>query len=245
MELQMAEHTFCHVEWAVTDLNRAKSFYGGMFNWKFESFGDDYMMIQTPSDEIGGGLMKQDKISTGSSPRVFVLVEDVQPYLDKVSGLGGKMAFPKTDIPGVGWFGMITDPDGNTIGVFQSSHGGDEPMHSFCHVEWSVSDGARAAGFYNGLFDWKFEPFGDEYQMFRTPSGNVGGGIMEEKSFQPAQSPCVYVEVNSIEPYLEKVKTLGGEVGMPKTEIPGMGWFAILLDHDKNAVGIYEGARKE
>lgn len=241
----MAQHSFCHVEWSVTDLARAKTFFSGLFNWTFQEYGETYLMIQTPGEDIGGGLMKEDKINHGSSPRIFVLVEDVQPYLDKVVGLGGKVAFPKTEIPGVGWFGMLNDPDGNVVGLFQSSHEGvRQPYHSFCHVEWSVSNGDKAKAFYGGLFDWKFEPFGDDYQMFMTPSEFVGGGLMQEKDFKPAQSPCVYVEVNQIEPYLEKTKTLGGDVCMGKTEIPGMGWFAILQDHDKNAVGIFEAAKK-
>jgi len=80
--------------------------------------------------------------------------------------------------------------------------------------------------------------------MMRTPNKEVGGGLMKEKEVHAGQSPCVYVEVETIEPYLVKVATVGGTVGMGKTEIPGMGWFAILLDSDKNAVGIYESAKK-
>ena len=117
--------------------------------------------------------------------------------------------------------------------------------HSFCHIEWAVTDLDRAKKFFGGLFDWTFEAYGDDYAMFKTPNTELGGGLMKEKEVHAGQSPCVYILVDTIEPYLAKVSTVGGSVGMGKTEIPGMGWFAILLDPDKNAVGIYESAKKD
>lgn len=242
----MSLHTFCHAEWAVTDLARAKAFLGGLFDWKFEAYGDEYLMFSTPSEEFGGGLMKSEKVLAGASPTVYVHVKDVQSYLDKVVTLGGKVCVPKTEIPGMGWFGILTDPDGNAFGVYQSLKDDyRHPFHSFCHVEWSVTDGGKARSFFGGLFDWKFSSMGENYTGFMTPSENVGGGFMQEKAVNAGQSPCVYVFVEAIEPYLQKAVALGGQVAMPKTEIPGMGWFALLNDLDNNIVGIFESARKD
>ncbi len=242
----MVQHTFCHIEWSVTDLERAKTFYGGLFDWKFQAFGEGYLMIQTPSEELGGGFMKEEKVNAGSSPTVYVFVDEVQTYLDKAIGLGGKICVPKTEIPQMGWFGIVSDPDGNTVGLYQSAKADvRSPFHTFCHVEWTVTNSDKAKSFFGGLFDWKFSSMGENYTGFMTPSEDVGGGFMVEKDVKPGQSPCVYVLVDQIEPYLEKTTQLGGIVAMPKTEIPGMGWFAVLLDHDKNAVGIFEAAKKE
>lgn len=242
----MKAHTFCHLEWAVSNLEKAKAFYSGLFNWKFQDWGEEYSLISTPSEEFGGGLMKTDKIEAGFSPTVYIHVESVQNHLDKAASLGAKICVPKTEIPTHGWFGIFTDPDGNTVGLFESSKEDVRtPYHSFCHVEWSVRDGEKAREFFGGLFNWQFREVSESYLGFMTPSDDVGGGLMVEKEVKPGQSPCVYVLVDKIEPYLDKAKELGGNVATPKTEIPDMGWFAILHDHDKNPVGLFESARKE
>jgi len=117
--------------------------------------------------------------------------------------------------------------------------------HAFCHVEWATTDLDKAKAFYEGLFGWSFSPWGNEYLMFKTPNSELGGGLMLMKEFQPGMSPCVYIHVDSIEPYLEKAAALGGGVCMGKTEIPQMGWFAILFDSDKNQVGLFEPSPKK
>jgi hypothetical protein len=118
----MAKHSICHIEWQATDLNRAKAFYGGLFNnWKFEPWGESYLLFQVP-DGIGGGIMKTQKVSPGQSPTVYIQVDEIEPYLQRAKKLGGKVTVPKTQIdPSVGWSAHLADPDGNTVGLFQSS----------------------------------------------------------------------------------------------------------------------------
>lgn len=44
--------------------------------------------------------------------------------------------------------------------------------HTFCHFEWSSADLDRTKAFLNGLFDWIFEPFGDNdlvFSIWRVP----------------------------------------------------------------------------
>jgi predicted enzyme related to lactoylglutathione lyase len=113
----MAKHTFCHVEWSSTDLERTKNFLNGLFEWKFEPFGDNYLMFSTPEGP-GGGIMKSDEVRPTTTPTVYVEVEEIEPYLEKAKNLGGGVAVPKTEIPTVGWFAHIKDPDGNVVGVF-------------------------------------------------------------------------------------------------------------------------------
>jgi predicted enzyme related to lactoylglutathione lyase len=50
----------------------------------------------------------------------YVEVDDIPKYLSKADSIGGKQVTPKTEIPNVGWFGVLADPDGNKIGVYTS-----------------------------------------------------------------------------------------------------------------------------
>ncbi len=120
----MAKHGVCHIEWQVTDLSRAKAFYSGLFqDWKFESWGETYLMFQVPGG-LGGGFAQcpAEKFSPGQTPIVYFEVEQIEPYLQRAKELGGKVTVPKNQIdPSVGWSAHLTDPDGNTVGLFQSS----------------------------------------------------------------------------------------------------------------------------
>ncbi len=113
------------------------------------------------------------------------------------------------------------------------------PKHSICHFEWSSTDLERTKSFLSGLFGWVIKPWGDNYMVFDTPEG-PGGGIMKVDKVEPGKSPYIYVEVDDIDTYLEKAKKMGGGVDVPRTEIPNVGWYAHVTDHDNNIIGLLE-----
>jgi predicted enzyme related to lactoylglutathione lyase len=115
---------------------------------------------------------------------------------------------------------------------------------SFCHIEWSTTDLEKTRDLLSGLFGWKFESWGEDYMTYTTPKG-VGGGIMKVDSVVPGKSPFVYVDVPEIEPYVEKAVELGAEIDVPKTQIPEVGWYAHIKDHDGNIFGIVQGMGEE
>ena len=51
---------------------------------------------------------------------VYVEVDDLQAYLDKIESLGGKTVVPITEIPNVVMFAHFTDPVGNLMGLVKS-----------------------------------------------------------------------------------------------------------------------------
>lgn len=114
----MAKNTICHVEWDVTDLDRAQKFYAAVFDWTFRAFGDD-MVVFGVGDQHLGGLMKVDAVRAGSSPSVWIEVEDVDRFLDKAKAAGGSVLKSKSPVPNVGWSGQFQDPDGNAVGIVQ------------------------------------------------------------------------------------------------------------------------------
>jgi hypothetical protein len=63
--------------------------------------------------------MKAKEVKPGESPVVYIEVEEITPYLDKAKKLGGEVAVTKTEIPTLGWFAHLSDPDGNIVGLFQ------------------------------------------------------------------------------------------------------------------------------
>jgi len=66
----------------------------------------------------------------------------------------------------------------------------------------------------------------------------VNGGLYKKE--QPQQQPLNYVYVESVDEYSKKIANIGGKVTVQKTEVPGMGWFAVAQDPEGNTFGIFE-----
>ena len=112
-------HTICHLEIPTTDVKRSGEFYKQLFGWDIDySYGPNYAIFNTGEGKLtGGGLDKEDKITPGNII-IYVQADDINGMLEKAVNLGAKKVKEKTEIPNVGWFGLFTDLDGNTIGLF-------------------------------------------------------------------------------------------------------------------------------
>jgi hypothetical protein len=53
-----------------------------------------------------------------------------------------------------------------------------------------------------------------------------------------------YIRVKSVDEYSSKVENLGGKVIAPKHAVPGMGYFVLCIDTEKNAFAIWETNKK-
>ena len=56
----------------------------------------------------------------------------------------------------------------------------------------------------------------------------------------PDQGPVSYVQVESVAQHAAKVQELGGQVVVPKSPVPGMGWFAHCMDTEGNIFALWE-----
>lgn len=114
----MTKHMICHIEWSSTNLEHTKNFLNGLFDWEIKPFGEDYLLFK-PQTGVGGGIMKVDKVKPGESPLIYILVDEIEPYYEKAKKLGGAVVVKKTEIPTVGWYAHLTDPDGNIVGLLE------------------------------------------------------------------------------------------------------------------------------
>lgn len=108
-----------HVEWLVSDLDRALAFYQGLFGWRFEVWSTHYRLY-TPPNGCCVGLMESTRPRRGDSPLVHVQVEDLGAALARAIALGGRVRTEITPIPGYGSYAHVLDPDGNQVGLFSA-----------------------------------------------------------------------------------------------------------------------------
>ena len=113
---------FVHVELNTTDVAKAKSFYGELFAWQLEDMPmpeGSYPLIKV-GDGTGGGLMKHPLPGEPSMWLAYVLVDDIAATTGKAKALGGTLFKDVTEVPGMGWFSIISDPTGAVLGLWQA-----------------------------------------------------------------------------------------------------------------------------
>jgi len=134
-------------------------------------------------------------------------------------------------------------------------------MPTIVHFEIPSDNLERTKKFYTELFGWKMEkmPGTDqrEYWTFFTTTNDrgsssssgggggegdelrtVSGGMMERQMLQ--EPIMIYIGVDSVTEYSNKVERLGGKVIKQKTEVPGYGWLAICTDTENNGFALWE-----
>ncbi|WP_242393058.1 VOC family protein [Anaeromyxobacter oryzisoli] len=113
----------------------------------------------------------------------------------------------------------------------------------FVHVELNTTDVAKAKAFYGKLFDWKLEEVpmgpGATYTMIQVGEG-TGGGLLKQPVPGAPSSWLAYVLVDDIRAATEKARVLGGTVVKDVTEVPGAGWFSVIVDPTGAALGLWK-----
>jgi predicted enzyme related to lactoylglutathione lyase len=117
--------------------------------------------------------------------------------------------------------------------------------NAFVHVELQSKDPEKAKAFYGRLFDWKLEDMRmgpDTYTSIGT--GGTGGGIFKTPLTEAPSSWLAYVAVDDVAASTKKAKDLGATVMKDKTEVPGMGFFSIIVDPSGAALGLWQSQKK-
>ena len=113
---------FVHVELHTDDVKAAKKFYRGLFDWKLDDAklpeGGLYTMIAVGKG-TGGGMMTKHAPQAPSAWLTYVEVADVKKTLAKAQKLGAQIITDFHDLPGMGALGVIADPSGALLGVWQ------------------------------------------------------------------------------------------------------------------------------
>jgi uncharacterized protein len=112
---------FSWSELITTDVEGAKKFYGSLLGWKSEDMPKMNYTVVSVGEDMIGGVMKLTKEMKGVPPHwgVYITVDDVDASAKKAEKLGGKLLVPPTDIPEVGRFSVIQDPQGAVFSIIK------------------------------------------------------------------------------------------------------------------------------
>ncbi|WP_226347115.1 VOC family protein [Agilicoccus flavus] len=117
----MAHGDITHIDIPVSDTGRAQDFYSRLFGWNIAEIPgfEGYPMWQAPNKISGGGLAPREGGFT--QPRSYVEVDSIDDTLALVEQSGGTVVMGRSPISDTSWWAIFTDPDGNTIGLYEGT----------------------------------------------------------------------------------------------------------------------------
>lgn len=110
-----AENRIDYVEIPVTDLRKAQDFFGALFGWSFQDWGDDYMSFN--DGRLDGGFRRADEPAPSSGVLVVFFSTDLDRDFARVQELGATISEPIFPFPGGRRFHFI-DPTGNEYAIW-------------------------------------------------------------------------------------------------------------------------------
>ena len=116
------------------------------------------------------------------------------------------------------------------------------------HFAIHVDDLERARSFYEQVFAWGFKTYGpSDFLQIKADQSEEGEliGALQARSYSPLKDRIIGFEctigVPNVDEIIEKVKANGGQILMPKTAIPYVGWITKSLDTEGNLVCAMQG----
>ena len=107
--------SLCWNELATRDMDRAVQFYSGLFGWTpvpFEDSPQPYTMMMLGEAPAGGVYSMSADMPFPPHWAPYFAVEDTDASVARSDELGGTTVMPPHDIPGIGRFAMLRDPQG-------------------------------------------------------------------------------------------------------------------------------------
>jgi predicted enzyme related to lactoylglutathione lyase len=237
---------FTWYELMSTDPVAAKAFYSNVVGWGTQDMsmpGMTYTLLTVDEIPVAGLMELPEQARQAGAPPSwlgYVAVDDVDATTDKAKGLGGSVHMPPMDIPDIGRFSVIADPQGAVLGLFRwtdpnAGQTGEPgaPGWAGWH-ELMAADWEKAFAFYSALFGWQkgqavdLGPMGT-YQLFSV-GGQEVGGMFNKPPAVPACFWLYYFNVDDFDAAVERVKAGGGAIINGPMEVPGGSWIVQCTD---------------
>jgi hypothetical protein len=242
-------------ELMTTDTDAASDFYSHIVPWKTQDSGMPSYTLWMSGKYRAGGLMALPEEDPSAPPHwiIYIGTPDVDATVDAAEKLGGKVLKSASDIPNVGRFAVLADPQGAAFAVYtpQPSSGDEVPpggaVGDFTWHELATTDPEAALAFYSDLFGWSKgagHDMGDMgvYQLVSHDGQDVGG-IFKVRDNSTPPSWLSYVRVPDAAKAAAAAKSAGGRILNGPMEVPGGSWIVQMEDPQGGAFAVVEAPK--
>jgi predicted enzyme related to lactoylglutathione lyase len=201
----------------------------------------DYTLWMNGDEAIGGMMRAQGggSGSGGSQWIPYVDIYDVDETVRNVKSWGGSVIVPPKEVPSVGCWAVLADPQGAAIGVYEPADNARAAYKApkigeFSWHELITTDYRAAFEFYRKLFHWETTAQHDmgemgTYHMFGQAGATYGGMFNGQAD---ARSPMwvSYVRISDVRATAPRITEAGGSVIVEPHEVPGGDWIVRCRD---------------
>lgn len=103
-----------YIEFAVSDIERSREFYGKAFGWTFKDYGPAY--CEFSDGRLTGGFAKGNPVTAGG-PLVILFADDLADTQRRLEDAGARIVKPAFSFPGGRRFHFL-DLDGYELAVW-------------------------------------------------------------------------------------------------------------------------------
>lgn len=240
-----------------SDVAGAKRFYKQIAGWKTVEFkyaspDRPYSMWSSGKKMLGGvSQLPKEQADQGIPPYWVssVQVNNVDDTLRKATSLGGRVIAPAMDIPETGRYGVIDDPQGATIALFQPSGAyegfdGTPVIGQHSWNELMTTDYKRAFDFYRQLFGWEqlteMDMGGGLMYLVFGLNGKQYGGMYTRTPDMASVPPfwLPYINVKDAKATTKTAERAGAKLVRGPMDVPG-GWISIMADPQGAAFAVH------
>ena len=241
-----AKGTFIWYELSTRDGKAAEKFYASVLGWKSKDMsgpGGTYTIVSAGPADVGGIWTMPREMAAAGAPATwltYIGVDDVDAFTKRVQAAGGAVKRAPEDIPGIGRFAVVTDPQGAPFMLMTPTSPGQRPTappDTAGHVAWRelhAGDGAAAFKFYSEFFGWTkgdaldMGPNG-VYQTFFVDDA-PSGGMFTKMPQAPVPFWLIYFHVPALDAAIERVNAGGGRLADGPMQVPMGRWIAQCVD---------------
>jgi len=240
---------FVWYELLTSDPKGAIAFYTEVMGWKTQAWEQgDYTMWVGSQGPLGGVTPLPEQAKQMGAPPFWqanIEVANVDETVAKVKQLGGQV-YHTEDVPTVGRFAVIADPQGAVIAVFtpqgkMESHDTSKPGEFQWH-ELYTTDHEAAFKFYQAIAGWErlgefdMGPGMGTYVLWGRGGKQLGGMMTKPKDMKTPDGREVppswmyYVTTDDLDAALARAKARGATVLNGPMEVPGKQRIVQLMD---------------
>jgi predicted enzyme related to lactoylglutathione lyase len=252
---------FIWYELVTGDVEKAADFYRKVVGWQIKDSGMPgmkYMMFGKDGKDVGGMMTWAGAGMPDLPPEWMghIYTAKLNEELKAVTADGGMVVRPAQEIPGVGRFAVVLDPQKVKYLLFEPNTQEAPPrldQMAVGNVGWHellTDDQAKAFDYYAKHYGWQKDRVHDmgamgTYQTFRIDKPLYTGGMMNRKGpGMPEGIPPhwqFYFIVDDIEAAQDRVIEAGGTIVLPPMEVPGGSRILQATDNQNGHFALTQG----
>jgi uncharacterized protein len=238
-----------------SDRPLALKFYATLVGWDTKEVpmgpGEPYGLCFLGGKDIAGITKSQAPASVPPHWLPYIAVDDVDTSAAKAQELGGGVLGAPMDIPNVGRFAVLSDPQGAAFAIHKHASPYPEeratpPVGGFCWEELASSDPEAAATFYAGLFGYTVESMdmgpGGTYRILKSGDRQRAGIMKAQPGGPPGSHWLEYILVSDVDASTRNARELGAKTLSEPRDIPTIGRFSVIADPTGATIALFKGA---